>query len=149
MITIRDVDSNNVCDVCELTTNANGVGTTMEEWLCCNATSLAESKYFPEMHPRALYDDETLVGFIMYRPTDEEPETAAICRFMIDHKFQGTGLGREALSCMLATLKQQGVRTAVIMVDDENTVAKTLYTSLGFTFTGKIDKGEHYYELAL
>ena len=32
----------------------------MEEWLCCNATSLAESKYFPEMHPRALYDDETL-----------------------------------------------------------------------------------------
>ena len=68
---------------------------------------------------------------------------------MIDHKFQGTGLGREALSCMLATLKQQGVRTAVIMVDDENSVAKTLYTSLCFTFTGKIDKGEHYYELAL
>lgn len=62
MVHVREVDSKNVFDICELTTNPNGIGKTMEEYLCCNATSIAESKYYPEMQPKALYWNETLIG---------------------------------------------------------------------------------------
>lgn len=149
MLSIREIDAQNVFDVCELTTNRNGVGTIMEKYLCCNAVSVAESKYYPEMHPKAIYDGDVLIGFFMYRRTEQETETATICRFMIDHKFQGRGLGREAFSCILKGLKVQGVQKVVLMIDNANEIAKKLYTSFGFFFTGKIDKDEYYYELML
>ena len=145
MIVIKAVTAANVFDVCELTTNADGIGTTMEEWLCCNATSLAEAKDYPEMTPWALYDDATLVGFVMYRQTAAQPRLATICRLMIDHRFQGRGRGKQALAAILTFLGEQGVETVEIMVDDANQRAKHLYQEAGFTFTGKVDHGEYYY----
>lgn len=149
MIAIREIDSDNIFDVCELTTNSDGIGTTMEEFLCCNATSIAESKYFPEMHPKAIYWLDTLIGFLMYRRTGEAPETAVICRFMVDHRFQHRGLGRKAFDGILGYLKEQGIAKVVLMIDAENTIAKNLYCSFGFTFTGKIDHDEYYYQRML
>lgn len=149
MISIKEIDAQNVFDVCELTTNADGVGTVMEQYLCCNAVSVAESQYYPEMHPKAIYDDETLIGFFMYRRTAEEADTATICRFMIDHTFQGRGLGRQAFGCILQNLKAQGVQKVILMIDDANKIAQKLYVSFGFTFTGKIEKDEYYYERTL
>ncbi len=149
MVAIKEVDMQNVFDVCDLTTNKDGVGTVMEEYLCCNAVSVAESKFDLTMHPKALYADDTLIGFFMYRHTEEDAGTATICRFMIDHAFQGKGLGRQALHCILEYLKAQGIQTVVLMIDDANKIAKSLYLSFGFSFTGKIDKGEYYYQLKL
>lgn len=64
MIETRPIDASNVFDVCELTTNPDGIGTTMEKYLCCNAISIAESKYFSEMKPWAIYHDGELIGFV-------------------------------------------------------------------------------------
>lgn len=147
MIQITEINSQNVFDVCELTTNADGVGTTMEEFLCCNATSIAESKYFPNMCPRAIYRDDTLIGFFMYDCA--LPGTATICRFRLDYKFRHQGLGRKSFHRILTYLKSQGISRVILMIDDENKIAKHLYTSFGFTFTGKIEKDEHYYQLLL
>lgn len=149
MIYIKEVDAENVFDVCELTTNHDGIGTTMEDYLCCNGTSVAESRYYPEMHPKAIYNSETLIGFVMYKQTDEEPATATICRFMIDYKFQNQGLGRKSLAGILDYLRDQGISKVVLMIDDENTVAKNLYVSMGFRYTGVVIKDEHYYDLVL
>ncbi len=149
MIHLKEVTSENVFDVCELTTNKDGVGTVMEEYLCCNATSIAESKYYPEMHPKAIYDDDTLIGFFMYRHRACEPDTATICRFMIDYKFQGRGLGRKSLSSILSYFKQADISKVILMIDDNNTIAKKLYRAFGFTFNGRIEKDEFYYELRL
>lgn len=149
MIHIEEIDAQNVFDVCELTTNPDGIGTTMEEYLCCNATSIAESKYYPEMCPRAIYRNETLIGFVMYACTDSEPKTATICRYMLDYKFQHQGFGRKALEGILEYLKKQDVSKVILMIDEENIIAKRLYLSLGFTFNGKIEKDEYYYDLIL
>ena len=54
MIRNCPVDTGNVFDVCGLATNADGMGTVMEQCLCRNAVSIAESKSRPEMHPYAL-----------------------------------------------------------------------------------------------
>lgn len=149
MIEIKEVDAENVFDICELTTNPNGVGTTMEPYICCNAISVAESKYYPDMHPKAIYHDETLIGFFMYQQTALQADTVTICRFMVDYKFQNQGLGKKAFGCILNVLKSQGVRKVVLMIDETNQIAKNLYVSFGFTFTGKMDKDEYYYELTM
>jgi diamine N-acetyltransferase len=149
MIRIKDIDAENVFDVCELTTNQNGIGTIMEEYLCCNAVSIAEAKYFSEMFPNAIYNNNVPIGFFMYKRTEEKPDTATLCRFMIDYRFQHKGLGKKAFEHILRGLKIQGVRKVILMIDDTNIIAKKLYLSFGFQFTGKIDKDEYYYELEM
>ena len=149
MIRIKDIDAENVFDVCELTTNQNGIGTVMEEYLCCNAVSIAEAKYFSEMFPNAIYNNNVPIGFFMYKRTEEKPDTATLCRFMIDYRFQHKGLGKKAFEHILRGLKIQGVRKVILMIDDTNIIAKKLYLSFGFQFTGKIDKDEYYYELEM
>ena len=117
--------------------------------MCCNAVSIAEAKYFSEMFPNAIYNNNVPIGFFMYKRTEEKPDTATLCRFMIDYRFQHKGLGKKAFEHILRGLKIQGVRKVILMIDDTNIIAKKLYLSFGFQFTGKIDKDEYYYELEM
>lgn len=149
MIRIKVVDAQNIFDVCKLTTNQNGIGTTMEECSCCNAISIAEAKYYPEMHPYAIYNNNVLIGFFMYQRAEDQADTATICRFMIDYQFQHKGLGKKAFEYVLRGLKIQGVKKVILMIDNANKIAKKLCLSFGFQFMGKIDNDEYYYELGL
>lgn len=149
MIRIKAIDAQNILDVCELTTNQDGIGTAMEGHFCCNAISIAEAKYHPEMHPNAIYNNNVLIGFFMYQRAENRADTATICRFMVDDRFQHKGLEEKALEHILRGLKIQGVRKAAIVIGRANEKAKNLYLSFGFRSTGKTDKSEGYYELAL
>ena len=149
MIAIRDIDQKNVLDVMDLTTNKDGIGTVVEEHVCCNAVSIAEARYFPGMEPRAIYRGDELIGFFMYTRQPGTPEDVEVCRYMLDHKFMGQGLGRQSFAAILDYFRCNGVKRAIITLDDENTIAKHLYVSFGFTFTGKIQNDEHYYGLNL
>ena len=149
MIRIKAVDAQNILDVCELTTNQSGIGTTTEGHSCCNAISIAEAKYYPEMHPNAIYNNNVLIGFFMYQRAENQADTATICRFMIDYQFQQKGLEEKSFEHILRGLKIQGVRKVVIIIDNANENAKNLYLSFGFHFTGEIGKAGYYYELEL
>ena len=149
MIRIKAVDAQNILDVCELTTNQDGIGRTLEGHSCCNAISIAETKYHPEMHPNVIYNNNVLIGFFMYIRTENQAETATICRFMVDDRFQQKGLEEKALEHVLRGLKIQGVKKVIFMIDEENQIAKKLCLSFGFRFTGKIDHDEYCYELVL
>ncbi|MDN0086118.1 GNAT family N-acetyltransferase [Yersinia nurmii] len=149
MIDIRDVEAENFFDVCELTSNSNGIGTLLEEFVCCNAISLAESKFFPECEPKALYFNETLIGFFMYKQIPGEYTEVELFRYMLDYKFIGKGLGRSSFEAMLSLFRNNGVTKVTLMIEESNLVARKLYLSCGFSFTGKIEKGEHYYSLSL
>ena len=74
MIRIKAVDAQNILDVCELTTNQSGIGTTMEKCLCCNAISIAEAKYDPEMHPNAIYNNNAPIGFLCINAQKIKPK---------------------------------------------------------------------------
>lgn len=148
MIKIKAVDEQNILDVCELTTNQDRIGTTMEGCSCCNAISIAEAKYDSEMYPNAIYNNNVLIGFFMYKRTEIQAEKATICRFMIDDRFQHKGLEEKALEHILRGLKIQGVKK-VVFIDKANENAKKRYLSFGFHFTEDIDKTECCYELEL
>ena len=149
MIRIKAVDTQNILDVCDLTTIQDSIGTTREAHFCCNAVSIAETKYNSEMHPNAIYNNTVLIGFFMYQRAENQADTATICRFMIDDRFQHKGLEKKALEHILRGLKIQGVKKVLLTIDNANENAKELYLSFGFQFTGKFDKAGHSYELKL
>ena len=78
MIQIKAVDAQNILDVCGLSTDRNGVGTITKGCSCCNAISIAEAKYDSEMHPYAIYHNKVLIGFFMYRRTEEQADTVTV-----------------------------------------------------------------------
>ena len=88
MIRIKAVDAQNILDVCKLTTNQDSICTTVKGHSCCNAISIAEAKYYPELHPNAIYNNNVPIGFFMYQRAESQADTATICRFMIDYQFQ-------------------------------------------------------------
>ena len=149
MIRIKAVDAQNILDVCDLTTIQDSIGTTREAHFCCNAVSIAETKYNSEMYPNAIYYNTVLIGFFMYQRAENQADTATICRFMIDDRFQHKGLEKKALEHILRGLKIQGVKKVLLTIDNANENAKELYLSFGFQFTGKFDKAGHSYELKL
>ncbi|HMS64025.1 MAG TPA: GNAT family N-acetyltransferase [Ignavibacteria bacterium] len=99
-----------------------------------NENSLAQAYAYRELEPRAIYNDETMVGFIMYAK-DPERGNYYINRFMIDKNYQRKGFGREALKLLLAHLKETGVEAVDILHRPDNHDAVKLYRELGFEAT--------------
>ena len=147
MIRIKAVDAQNISEVCRLTANPDGNGATTYAY--CNALSIAEAKYDSEMYPNAIYNNNIIIGFFMYRRAENQADTATICRFMLDYRFQHKGFGKKALAYILRGLKIQGVKKVILLSDDANKIAKKLCLSFGFQFTGKTSNDESCYELNL
>ena len=127
-----------------------------KNFLASNVYSLAQS-YVALLNDElpamtfAIYDGETMIGFIMmYHDTAEENEYGdeacyGILRFMIDKNFQGKGYGKKAMSKALDYIKSfpQGDASSVyISFDPLNVIAKNLYTSFGFQDTGKVNDAD-------
>ena len=97
--------------------------------------------------PFAIYSGDTVVGFAMmgYETSeendfDDEP-CYFVCRFMIDEKFQGRGLGKQAMIKVLEhirTFPHGEAGLVYLSYDEDNKVARKLYKSLGFVETGEI-----------
>ncbi len=149
MIRIKAVDAQNILDACELTTNQDPMHTTAGGCPCCNAISIAEASYNSEMHPNVIYSNNVLIGFFMYTRAENQPDTATICRFMVDDRFQQKGLEEKALAHILRGLRIQGVKKVIIIINNANTAAKALSLSLGFHPIDATDKAECRYALEL
>ncbi len=108
-----------------------------------NVYSLAQAWVFQDTSfPFAIYDDNTMVGFIMLGYY-EIKSYYTIWRFMIDEKYQNKGYGRKALVLGVNFLIDNFKVTEVfISVEPENTIARHLYSSLGFIETGEYNGRE-------
>lgn len=101
------------------------------------AESLAEANFYDSAWFRAIYADETAVGFVML---DDRPEEVRyyLWRFMIDERYQGMGFGREAMKLVIEHVKTRPgateLLTSVMQVDGG---AQGFYESLGFVTTGE------------
>ncbi|HJQ30133.1 MAG TPA: GNAT family N-acetyltransferase [Rubrobacter sp.] len=87
--------------------------------------------------PLAIYREGEPVGFAMWGLNREE-QSHWIGGLVIGAEHQGKGYGRTAMEALLHHLAAQpGYREAALSCDPENTVARRLYTSLGFVETGE------------
>lgn len=120
-----------------------GVG--QEDLVASNLYSVAEAQFDPNARPRAVYAGKSVIGFLMYdvQKTKGKGKEASIYRFMIDHKYQGKGYGRAALSKALEEIRAiPRMNRISIRYMPENPVAKPFYASFGFMEVGRDRDGE-------
>jgi diamine N-acetyltransferase len=112
------------------------------DFVAPNVRSVAEAYVLPLAGPRLIYADGKAVGFVLFHPNEGGPGYY-IVRFMIDHRFQGQGLGRRALAAAVDwVVRVKGADRVRLSVVPANQVACDLYRSAGFVETGEIDNGE-------
>jgi diamine N-acetyltransferase len=152
MIELRKIDGDNIDEVIALDVEEN-----QKEFI--EATNL---RSFADGHmlntdgipaaPLAIYDNNTMIGFLMYiyDTTDHESfqnevyygkKTYFIWNFMIDKSYQGRGYGKLAFEKMLADIENMpfgGAQHVGLFYHKSNVIAKELYTSFGFVETGII-----------
>ncbi len=142
MITLKEVTRNNFDDVIKLS-----VFDEQKDFVADNLYSLAQAKAMPECVPFAVYNDNDLVGYVMYC-LDFEDKEYWICRLMIDKKFQKKGYGRATMQCVLSLLMKDREHNKVYLsFEPENLIAKKLYEQLGFVADGRVIEGEIVYYL--
>lgn len=138
MLIFKDITADNFWDVIELSVSKEQV-----DFVTTNAVSIAQSKVQPECIPLAVYDDDILLGFVMYC-IDEDDGEYWIYRMMIDEKYQSKGYGKFTLQKLLEIIKQDKTRSKVFLgVHKESSFAVKLYESFGFKFNGQVFGSEH------
>lgn len=140
MILLKEITKDNVIKASFLTTNTTGEVTLLEDYIAANVISIAQSKYMPEMNTKAIYNDEEMVGFVMYGLDEGE---LWIMRYMIDYRHQGKGFGKSALQLIIEEIWDNYNEPQIkISIEPENIKAKQLYEGFGFVDTGIIEEKE-------
>lgn len=143
-VTLRDVTPQNLHAVLELRVSA-----AQEQFVASNAVSLAEAHFEPQAWYRAIYADETPVGFVMLY-VDEQKPTYYLWRYMIDARYQGQGYGRQAMEQVIAHVRTlpNAAEMFLSYVPAEGS-PQPFYQKLGFVDTGEVHDGENVMRLAL
>lgn len=138
MILFKEITKENFWDCIELT-----VAEDQADFVTSNSVSIAQSKIQPECIPLAVYDNDIMVGFIMYC-IDEDDGEYWIYRMMIDKNHQSKGYGKEALKKLLEIIKKDKSYNKIYLgVHKESIYAVKLYKSFGFEFDGQVFGSEH------
>ncbi|MFR1709793.1 MAG: GNAT family N-acetyltransferase [Clostridium sp.] len=136
-ISFKEINNDNWRECIKLSVEENQKG-----FVASNAYSILESKFEEGCYPLAIYDGETMVGFLMYN-LDSEDNSWWMCRLMMDKNHQGKGYGRASILKLLKLLKEdQGSIKVYTSFEPENNVAEKLYESVGFRKTGQVMWGE-------
>ena len=151
MIHLEKVTYENALAVCELS-----IFESQYPFVADNEESLVEAylavtSEASYAYPFAIYNDDTLVGFLMLGYNEaalegpEAPESLrnnySLWRLMIDKRYQGKGFGREAVRLALEFIRtwpSGRSEACVTSYNPENEVAKKLYASFGFVENGDI-----------
>ena len=135
MVRLKPVTKENIEDVLKLS-----VSKEQKDFVISTAESLAKAYVYPDTaYPFGVYDENTLVGFIMMG-FYEVKGYYTLWEFMIDHKYQNKGYGRVALKLGMEYIWDKfGPVDIYTGVAYKNSVAKRLYESVGFSCTGLIE----------
>ena len=89
MIHLEPVTKDNIIPVTDLEMEDSQKGFVED-----NLFSLAECWLYKEFIPKAIYDDDTLIGFVLYYLVEGDPDYVFLHRIMIDKHMQGKGYGK-------------------------------------------------------
>ncbi|MGZ4183861.1 MAG: GNAT family N-acetyltransferase [Solirubrobacteraceae bacterium] len=143
-ITLREVDQQNVRDVCDLK-----VAASQETHVAPNGVTIAESAYERNAWLRAIYAEDQPVGLLGLVADTATPEYW-LARFMIAGAHQGRGYGRDAMALLVAHVRGlPGARELQTSCVPDEDGPLDFYRGLGFEQTGDVHAGELVLRLSL
>jgi diamine N-acetyltransferase len=142
-VSLREITADTVRSVTKLAVRPDQQG-----FVAPNAVSLAEALFSDEAWYRAVYDDETLVGFVMLadetlkKSPPAEPKVF-LWRLMIDAGHQRKGIGKEVIRQIVEHVRSRpGVRSFATSYVPGPGTPGPFYLSLGFVPNGEVEDGE-------
>lgn len=144
VVSLREITGDSLHSVLRLS-----VTPEQKQFVAPNSVSIAEAHFSPDAWFRAIFADDTPVGFVML---SLEPDTAQyyLWRYMIDHRYQGYGFGYRAMERIIDFVKTQPNAEALMLsyVEAEGD-PRGFYVKLGFVDTGEQDEDEWVMRLGL
>jgi diamine N-acetyltransferase len=137
-IHFKRITAGNVIAVCRL---SNTLSSTHRMMVADNAISIAQAYCSEQAWTRAIYVDETPVGFLMlHYGSDYEDGIdcpgAFLWRLMFATPYQGMGYGKEALDFLVEHLKAQGYHELFTSCEIGEGSPMGFYQKYGFEPTG-------------
>lgn len=143
----RKIDKSNYWDCIELTVDDSQV-----DFVADNKQSLVEAAYEDGLYVLGIYQDNTMVGFLLY-DYDETFPGWSLSRFMIGKQFQGKGYGKQAVLEFFSYFKKNhGADKLFISVSLENAIARKMYSDIGFKEIKEVEYtflGKHFREMQM
>ena len=145
VVSLREVTRENLLEILKL-----AVSEAQNKFVAPNTVSIAQAHFYPEKAWfRAIYADETPVGFLMLSDQPHKPEYF-LWRLMIAAEYQGLGFGAKAIKLLIAHVKMRPQATGLFTsyVPGEGSPGD-FYHKLGFVDTGEVEEGENVARLPL
>lgn len=137
LVQLREITKDTVYDVCVLK-----VAPGQEHFVADNAFSIAQAHFEEYAWFRAIYADETPVGFIMLSDNTDAPEYF-LWRLMIAAGYQRKGYGRRAVQQLIEYVRTRpNARELLVSYHVGEGSPRDFYLSLGFEHTGRMDGNE-------
>ena len=114
------------------------------KFIASNLYSIAEVQFLDNFYAKGIYVGNKMIGFTMFG-IDPDDNNYWIYRLMIDEKFQGKGIGKQAIYLVIEEVRQNNnTNIPLIMIGyhPENLTAKLVYKKAGFIETGISSWGE-------
>lgn len=146
-VTLREITEETLGGILRL-----DVGPDQGGLVAPNSVSIAQAHFSKHAWFRAIYADETPVGFVMLHdePDGEEGPVYYLWRFMVDARYQRLGFGRRALELLIDHVKRRPNATELFLsYVPKEAGPKRFYEKLGFQHTGKEEDGEIEMKIAL
>lgn len=136
-VTLREITGETLRSIMRL-----DVGESQKKFVAPNVVSIAQAHFEKKAWFRAIYADDTPVGFVMLYDDTDEPEYF-LWRLMVDARYQGNGFGRSAVELLVDYVRTRPGATElkVSHVEGDGSPEK-FYLKLGFEHTGEIEDGE-------
>lgn len=132
-VSLREVTAETVRIICMLE-----VSEQQKHFVAPNAVSIAQAYFEPHAWFRAIYADETPVGFLMLYDDPDGPEYF-LWRYMIDARYQKLGFGKRSMDLLLAYVRSRpGAKELALSCHPGEDGPEPFYRHYGFRLTGRM-----------
>ena len=132
-VSLREVTAETVHTICRLE-----VSEEQKHFVAPNSISIAQAYFEPKAWFRAIYADETPVGFLMLYDDPDEPDYF-LWRYMVDERYQKLGIGKRAMDLLLEYVRSRpGAHELRLSCHPGEDGPEPFYRRYGFALTGRM-----------
>lgn len=136
-VSLREITAETVRTICSLK-----VSEIQNRFVAPVAVSIAQAYFEPKAWFRAIYADETPVGFVMIYDDPQEAKYF-LWRFLLDTRYQKMGFGQQAIRLLVEHVRNRpNAKELLVSYVPEAGGPGPFYQKLGFIPTGEMEGDE-------